>query len=105
MLGVTRLIAGGAAPSDGLRYGRQDGAGVKARDIVLRHPPSSAAARKPVVVWNVGRRRNLHCVYCYANSENRSYAGELTTAEALDVLEDLAQFEIPPELPVVSWSV
>ncbi|HEU4643389.1 MAG TPA: radical SAM protein [Gemmatimonadaceae bacterium] len=95
MIGITTLYAGRNTPSDGLRYGRQRTEGVRERDVVTMTPPCSAGERRPVVVWNVGRRCNLHCVHCYSDSENREYAGELSTAEGMALLDDLAAFEIP----------
>ena len=95
MIGITRLYAGRNTPSDGLRYGQQGLAGVRARDVVTTTPPRSAAERRPVVVWNVGRRCNLHCVHCYSDSANRAYAGELTTAEGCALIDDLADFRVP----------
>jgi radical SAM protein with 4Fe4S-binding SPASM domain len=95
MIGITRLYTGRNTPSDGLRYGIQHTDGLRPQDIVTMAPPPSAAERRPVVVWNVGRRCNLHCVHCYSDSENRAYAGELTTAEGMTLIDDLAAFEIP----------
>ncbi|HEX6533370.1 MAG TPA: radical SAM protein [Gemmatimonadaceae bacterium] len=95
MIGITTLYAGRNTPSDGLRYGRQRTAGVREQDIVTMSPPGSAGERRPVVVWNVGRRCNLHCVHCYSDSENRAYDGELTTAEGMALIDDLAEFAIP----------
>lgn len=95
MIGITRLYTGRNTPSDGLRYGVQRTEGVRARDIVTSTPERHASERKPVVVWNVGRRCNLHCVHCYSDSENRAYSGELTTAEGRALLDDLAGFGIP----------
>lgn len=95
MIGITRLYAARNTPSDGLRYGVQHTDGVRGEDIITMAPPRTAAERRPVVVWNVGRRCNLHCVHCYSDSENRAYSGELTTAEGKALLDDLAAFEIP----------
>lgn len=95
MINVTRLYTGRNSPSDGLRYGMQRTAGVRGRDIVTVFPGRSAAERRPVVVWNVGRRCNLHCVHCYSDSSNREFGGELTTAEGKALLDDLADFEVP----------
>lgn len=50
---------------------------------------------RPVVIWNVTRRCNLKCRHCYSVSSNHHFPGELTTAEAMSVLDDLAAFEIP----------
>ncbi len=95
MIGITRLYAARNTPSDGLRYGVQRTEGVRSEDIITTTPPRTAAERRPVVVWNVGRRCNLHCVHCYSDSENRTYSGELTTDEGRALLDDLAAFGIP----------
>ena len=95
MIGITTLYAGRNTPSDGLRYGRQRLDGIRASDVVTNTPPAHAGARRPVVVWNVGRRCNLHCVHCYSDSENRAYPGELTTEQGFALLDDLADFRIP----------
>ena len=95
MIGITTLYADRNTPSDGLRYGRQRMEGVRARDVVTTTPPRSAAERRPVVVWNVGRRCNLRCRHCYSDSENRAYHGELTPAEGFALIDDLAEFRVP----------
>ena len=51
--------------------------------------------KKPVVVWNVGRRCNLRCVHCYSHSHDRQYTGELTHEEGLRLIDDLAAFGAP----------
>ncbi len=53
------------------------------------------AQRRPIVVWNCSRRCNLNCVHCYADSRDQAYAGELTTAQARKMIEDLKNFNIP----------
>jgi len=88
MLGVTRLLCGTATPGDALRYDRQAG----------RLPPHLlhySEDKKPVVVWNLIRRCNLFCAHCYSDSHARDYEGELSTEEALAVIDDLAQFGAP----------
>jgi Fe-coproporphyrin III synthase len=95
MIGITTLYADRNTPSDGLRYGRQRLDGIRARDVVTTTPPAHAALRRPVVVWNVGRRCNLHCVHCYSDSSNRVYPGELTSEQGFALLDDLADFGIP----------
>jgi len=88
MLGVTRLLCGTATPGDALRFGRETG----------RLPPHLlhySEDKRPVVVWNVTRRCNLHCAHCYSDSLDREYEGELSTAEARGVIEDLAAFGAP----------
>src|SRR5574337_894559 len=55
-------------------------------------PPS---AERPVVIWNLTRRCNLHCLHCYSQSQDRAYADELTTAEGKGLIGDLAHYKIP----------
>ncbi len=50
---------------------------------------------RPVVIWNLTRRCNLKCRHCYAVAANRHFPGELTSAEAVTVLDDLAAYGIP----------
>jgi heme d1 biosynthesis radical SAM protein NirJ len=60
--------------------------------------PAAAArsrATGPVVIWNLTRRCNLTCRHCYSTSADRDFAGELTTAEALQVMADLRAFGVP----------
>ncbi|MDY0013551.1 MAG: heme d1 biosynthesis radical SAM protein NirJ [Rhodocyclaceae bacterium] len=54
-----------------------------------RNPPG------PVVIWNLIRRCNLTCKHCYSISADTDFKGELTTAEAMTVLEDLKGFRVP----------
>ncbi|MBI5781217.1 MAG: heme d1 biosynthesis radical SAM protein NirJ [Rhodocyclales bacterium] len=49
----------------------------------------------PVVIWNLIRRCNLACEHCYSLSADADFAGELSTAEALAVIDDLARFRVP----------
>ncbi len=93
MINISKLYCGGESQSDTLRYGHQNkkqknlsGAPIKIK---------SAAQRHPVVVWNVTKRCNLHCVHCYTDSKNRSYDHELTTQEGEMLIQDLARFKIP----------
>ncbi len=95
MIGITRLYASRNTGSDGLRYGQQSLDGVRTEDVVRVPALRSARERRPVVVWNVGRRCNLHCAHCYSDSANRPYEGELTTEEGLALIDDLAAFEVP----------
>ncbi|WAC04864.1 MAG: radical SAM protein [Methanoregula sp.] len=51
---------------------------------------------RPVVFWNITDRCNLSCEHCYSRSgPDRDVAGELTTAEAIAFIDDMAGFEIP----------
>ena len=98
MINVTKLYCGVGSPSDPLRYGHASTPASASSQVVngdLHQTPRSAKTRKPIVVWTMSRRCNLHCVHCYSDSENRDYPGELTVEEAKRMLEDLAQFQIP----------
>ena len=51
---------------------------------------------RPVVFWNLTDRCNLSCTHCYSKSgPGRTTEGELTTAEALSVIDDLADMGVP----------
>jgi Fe-coproporphyrin III synthase len=91
MLSVSRLLNGQVGPQDALRYGRRAGAGPA-------HLLHYSRDKKPVVVWNVTRRCNLHCGHCYADSHDRDYPGELSTGEGERLLADLAAFGVPTVL-------
>ncbi len=78
MLSVSRLLGTGigqrGSVAERARYQRED---------------------RPVVVWNVTRRCPLSCVHCYNDSGKKTYPDELTTKEALSVIESLASFKVP----------
>ena len=61
-------------------------------------PTSAGPGRKPsgpAVIWNLVRRCNLTCLHCYSISADIDFPGELDTAEALSVLEDLKAAGVP----------
>ena len=88
MIGISKLYCGTVEPSDALRYGRQSGS-------LPSHLLQFSADKKPVVVWNVGRRCNLKCVHCYAHAKDEFFPDELTTEEGKALLDDLAAFGVP----------
>ncbi|MCX6996588.1 MAG: 12,18-didecarboxysiroheme deacetylase [Kiritimatiellaeota bacterium] len=88
MIGISKLYCGTVEASDPLRYGR------RSRDLPS-HLLQYSSDKKPVVVWNVGRRCNLRCVHCYSQSHDREYDGELSHAEGLRLMDDLADFGVP----------
>jgi len=61
--------------------------------------PTPARVRRgeprPVVIWNLTRRCNLKCRHCYTTSADVAFPGELSTEQALGVIDDLAEFKIP----------
>jgi len=88
MIGISKLYCGTVEPSDALRYGRESGK-------LPSHLLQFSKDKKPVVVWNMGRRCNLKCVHCYAQSKDIEYKNELTTEQGKELIDDLAQFGAP----------
>jgi 12,18-didecarboxysiroheme deacetylase len=88
VIGISKLYCGTVEASDPIRYGRQS-----------KHLPSHllqfSEDKKPVVVWNVGRRCNLRCVHCYSHSRDQEYTGELSHDEGMRLIDDLAAFGAP----------
>ncbi len=88
MIGISKLYCGVVEPSDVLRYGRKS-------NKLSSHLLQFSSDKKPVVVWNVTRRCNLHCMHCYSSSRNIEYSDELSTQEGYALIDDLAQFGAP----------
>ncbi len=87
MLNLSRLLAesGSDSMDDSLRYSRES-----------RHSSSGTGRnRGPVVVWNITRACNLSCRHCYAGEKSFPHPEEISTGEALKVIEDLAQLNVP----------
>src|SRR5437764_784275 len=97
MIDVSVLYGGLETPSTPHRYGRK---------ITQIDPPAhqrmavakTAKDRRPIVVWNLTRTCNLRCVHCYTASDAKKYDGEIDTAKAKEVLDDLAEFNVPAVL-------
>jgi 12,18-didecarboxysiroheme deacetylase len=87
MIGISKLYLNKVEVSDPLRYGRHS-------SKLPSHLLQFSKDKKPVVVWNVTSRCNLTCTHCYA-SVGQNVGNELSTAEALAVLDDLAAFGCP----------
>lgn len=83
MINLTKLWTGAAQPADGLRYGH----GMNAA--------GSARKRRPIVVWNITRTCNLRCVHCYSDSAAAKYPGELDWEQMQEVVDDLAEYQVP----------
>jgi len=88
MIGISKLYCGTVEASDPLRYGRSS------KDLPS-HLLQFSKDKRPVVVWNVGRRCNLRCVHCYSESRDKEYTDELTHEQGLKLIDDLAQFGVP----------
>jgi radical SAM protein with 4Fe4S-binding SPASM domain len=94
MIDVSLLYCGFRPDSAPHRYG-QPADDSRGQPMQLQR---SARDRRPVVVWNVTRTCNLRCMHCYSDSAARAYAGELDTAQAKVVIDDLADFHVPAVL-------
>ncbi len=88
MIGISKLYCGTVEPSDALRYGRLSGS-------LPSHLLQFSEDKKPVVVWNMTQRCNLKCVHCYAHAKDRTFEGELTTAQGKALIDDLSAFGSP----------
>lgn len=82
------LLNGTATEADALRYGR------RSQDLPS-HLLHYSADKKPVVVWTSTRTCNLHCAHCYTDSFDKEYPDQLSTDEALALVDDLATFGSP----------
>ncbi|MBR1871520.1 MAG: radical SAM protein [Kiritimatiellae bacterium] len=76
MISLSNLYFGNASPGDALRFGNEQNA---ERD----------GDSPKVVAWNLTNRCNLACRHCYADANTS--CGEMSSAEAKDVLRSLAQ--------------
>lgn len=85
MLSLTKLLTGDTYYGDDLRY---TPASKNAKNGV-------SEGRGPVVSWNYTRTCNLKCRHCYSSSEAKTYDNELSTDEALALIDDLADFNVP----------
>lgn len=56
-------------------------------------------SRQPfVLAWELTRACNLACVHCRADAQVRRDPAELSTEEALRLIDDIAGFDVPPIL-------
>jgi len=85
MLSLTKLLTAEEHFGDALRY--KEGAALAKNGV--------NSENGPVVVWNCTRTCNLHCRHCYSASCQKQYAGELNTAEALQLIDSLVAFKVP----------
>jgi len=87
MIGISKLYLNKVEVSDPLRYGRQS-------SKLPSHLLQFSKDKKPVVVWNVTSKCNLTCTHCYA-SVGQNCGKDLSTVDALRVIDDLAAFGVP----------
>jgi len=84
MLNVSKLYCGVKSDGDALRYKR-----------FTSSNKSTGQIKKPIVVWNITNRCNLHCAHCYANANTCKNNKEFSTYDAKNIIDDLASFKIP----------
>ena len=87
MISISKLLCDLDAEGDGLRY--------DAAEESDKPQITEEKQRRPVVVWNTTKQCNLYCSHCYAGAESAAAAGELTTEEGKDLLDDLAEYGAP----------
>jgi radical SAM protein with 4Fe4S-binding SPASM domain len=85
MISVTKLLGGPSFYGDRLRYAETSG----------QTRQGTNAGVGPVVVWNATKTCNLECVHCYADAAKSKFNNELTTTEAMALIDDLASFHVP----------
>ncbi|MEI6986030.1 MAG: heme d1 biosynthesis radical SAM protein NirJ [Rhodospirillaceae bacterium] len=68
--------------------------GVVGTPAPLVSPVSPVTPAAPVVIWNLLRRCNLSCSFCYSVSTDADYPGELATLEILSGLDELRRFGV-----------
>ena len=85
MISVTKLLFAREYYGDALRYTKNAGK--------MQH--GVAEGKGPVVVWNSTKTCNLRCRHCYMDSDGKKYKDELTTDEAKQFIDDLAEFNVP----------
>ncbi len=85
MISISRLVCGNEFFGDSLRYNKTSQG--------QKHGTSSGFG--PVVVWNVTRTCNLRCRHCYSDSASDVVEKELSTKEALSLIDNLAAFNVP----------
>lgn len=88
MLGVTKLLCSTASVSDSLENGRESSR-LPARLLQF------SSDKRPVIVWNITNRCNLHCLHCYSSSADKTLPNELSTEEGLRLIDDLADYKVP----------
>lgn len=85
MLSLTKLLTSDAYLGDEYRYRSDSGSQLH----------GVAPGKGPVVVWNITHQCNLSCRHCYAEADFDRDRKELSTDEAHQVIDDLADFNVP----------
>jgi radical SAM protein with 4Fe4S-binding SPASM domain len=87
---ITQCMHGRGTVSGVMRHRHKSPAGVPSNLLAF------SGMYRPVVFWNLTDRCNLSCTHCYSKSgPGRTTEGELTTSEALGVIDNLADMGVP----------
>ncbi|MBE8538596.1 radical SAM protein [Geoglobus acetivorans] len=86
MIGLSKMVGGEITVSERLTYG--------SREKIPKKLVEASKKPIPVTVWNTTARCNLKCVHCYADAGAKK-KGELTTDEANEFIDDLAEMKVP----------
>ncbi len=87
---ITQCLHGRGTVSSVLKHQGRPASGVPGRMLAF------TGMIRPVVFWNVTNRCNLSCRHCYGQSGPEDQGGaELTTVEALALIDDLGATGVP----------
>ncbi len=84
MINITNIVVGGGTVS----------LSIKGHDYV-KGDREFTDIGKPLIFWNITYRCNLRCVHCYINAIQGLSRDELSTEEALRVVEDAHELRTP----------
>lgn len=85
MISFSKLLLGQEHYGDSLRYHRQTHGQTR----------GTRQGMGPIAVWNCTRACNLNCRHCYAEATSQPGKDELSTAEAMRLMESLAAYRVP----------
>ena len=88
LIGFTKLLCGTATISDVMR--QRHGHGAMPANLL-----QFSSERSPVVVWNITSQCNLKCRHCYIEATEAAKDNEMTTAEGMTFIDDLAEMKVP----------
>lgn len=72
-----------------MRQGRGHGGAMPANLLQF------SSERSPVVVWNITSQCNLKCRHCYIEATESAKENEMTTAEGMAFIDNLAEMKVP----------
>lgn len=87
---ITQCLHGRGTVSAIMHHRRATGNAVPSRYLAF------SGISRPVVFWNLTDRCNLACKHCYSRSDpGRDILGELSTHEAISLIDDLSGMGVP----------